>query len=230
VTTDRRDSRLPVKLEVAFRTQGAFLIAYSVNLSKGGVFLETQDLLEVGTEVTLRLAVPGAGEFELIGAVAWVRQASPDGLPDGMGIQIRDLDERYGEAIDEMVQQFMGISVLVLAAAQERLTQLGRYVRSIMSCEIFEATSAEEADQALTAAPDLVVLELQRSTAFGLNTIERIKELHAGTPVILLAEDLRTRELGKMSGADEVLETPPSFAALQAAVIRTLSRPARVGP
>ncbi len=73
-----------------------------------------------------------------------------------------------------------------------------------------------------------MVLELQRATEFGLMTIERIKELQAGTPVILLADDLRTRELGKLSGADEVLESPPSFAALQAAVIRTLSRPAKV--
>ncbi len=229
MSSQRRDSRLPAKLEVSYRTQGAFLIAYSVNLSKGGVFLETPDLLALGTEVTLRLDVPDAGEFELVGVVAWVRNGSPDGLPDGMGIQLRELDERYGEAIDKMVEQFMGITVLVLATAPDRLTQLGRYVRSIMSCEILEATNPDEADQAMSSAPDLVLLELQRSTEFRVATIEDCKARQPGTPIILLAEDPQTRELGKLSGADEVLETPPSFAALQAAVIRTLSRPAKVG-
>jgi len=228
----RRDSRIPAKLEVAYRTQGAFLMAYSVNLSKGGVFLETATPLAIGTEVTLRLEVPDAGEFELVGLVAWVRQAEPDGLPDGMGIKLRELDERYGDLIDRMVQDFMGLTVLVLAGSQDRLALLGRYVRSIMSCEILEATTAAEAETALAAAPDLVLLDVDRSTELGIKTIEEIKArgaMSSPLPVILLAADLRARELGKIAGADEVLEAPPSFAALQAAVIRTLSRPAKVG-
>ena len=38
---DRRQPRLPISLEVAYRTAGAFLVSYSINLSKGGIFLET---------------------------------------------------------------------------------------------------------------------------------------------------------------------------------------------
>src|SRR6185312_3272044 len=105
MSSQRKDSRLPAQLEVAYRTQGAFLVSYSVNLSKGGIFLESKTPLPIGTDVQLRLEVPDAGgAFDLVGQVAWVRQASPDGLPDGMGIQLRDLDERYGETIDRMVE------------------------------------------------------------------------------------------------------------------------------
>ena len=48
MTDDRRQPRLPIQLKVAYRTTGAFLVAYSVNLSKGGIFLETPTPLEVG--------------------------------------------------------------------------------------------------------------------------------------------------------------------------------------
>ena len=231
MTIQRRDSRLPAKLEVAYRTQGAFLVAYSVNLSRGGIFLESPTPLPAGTEVTLRLEIPSAGTIELVGQVAWVRKGSPDGLPDGMGIQLSALDERYGELIDRMVQHFTGITVLAMAGSSEGLALLGRYVRSIMSCEILEATTLAEAETALAASPDLVVLDVDRSAELGVQTVEDIKRRGQGgaaTPVILLAPDLRSRELGKLAGADEVLEAPASFAALQAAVIRTLSRPAAV--
>jgi uncharacterized protein (TIGR02266 family) len=236
MSSQRKDSRLPAKLEVAYRTQGAFLVSYSVNLSKGGIFLESTTPLPVGTEVTLRLDVPHAGAFDLVGQVAWVRQASPDGLPAGMGIQLHGLDERYGELIDRMVQDFTGLTVLVISEAPERLSLLARYVRSSMTCEILEATNILEVDNAIKAAPDLVVLDVdsgpgRRPSSLGVTTIDGIKRQpgDAGaTPVILLAGDLRTRELGKQAGADEVLEAPPSFATLQAAIVRTLSRPAKV--
>ena len=225
--SNRRDSRVPARYQVSYRTKGAFLVSYSVNLSKGGIFIESATPLNMGAEVSLRIDVPEHGGFELIGHVAWVRIASPDGLPDGMGVQLRELDERYGDAIDLMVKDFEGLTVLVLAGTPERLNMLARYMRSIISCEVLEATTNAEADVALAARPDLVILDVERSTELSTRTVSRVKQSN-GVPVILLAGDLRTRELGKIEGADELLETPPSFVALQQAVIRTLSRPAQV--
>src|SRR5688572_25461880 len=103
---DRRDPRLPISLRVQYRTQGAFLVAYSVNLSKGGIFLETQRPLEIGARVSLAFQVPGLGALEVEGIVAWVRVGSADGLPDGMGVQFEALDEKHGGRIDEMVRGF----------------------------------------------------------------------------------------------------------------------------
>src|SRR5262249_27353737 len=122
--------RLPISLEVAYRTAGAFLVSYSVNLSKGGIFIETAQPLEPGEHVTLRFDVPGVGPLEVEGEVAWLRTGSLDGLPDGMGIQFEQLDARYGDVIDEMVRSFVGLTVLVVAASPDRLALLGRYVRS----------------------------------------------------------------------------------------------------
>src|SRR5437588_2096300 len=139
---DRRLPRLPISLEVAYRTAGAFLVSYSVNLSKGGIFLETQAPLWRGENVTLKFDVPGEGPLEVEGVVAWIRQNDPSGLPNGMGIQFAELDARYGSVIDEMVRGFVGLTVLVVAASPDRLALIGRYIRSIIACEIVEATNA----------------------------------------------------------------------------------------
>lgn len=230
---DRRQPRLPISLEVAYRTAGAFLVSYSINLSKGGIFLETSQPLAVGEHVSLRFDVPGVGPLEVNGVVAWVRTGSHDGLPDGMGIQFDELDARYGEVIDEMVRGFVGLTVLVVAASPDRLALLGRYVRSIISCDIVEATNPEVAEVALDEGPDLVIVDLDVEPDLGLRIIAAAKAISAAhevrtPPLILLAGDANARADGKRAGADEALATPPSFHELQGAVIRTLSRPAAV--
>jgi uncharacterized protein (TIGR02266 family) len=229
---DRRQPRLPISLEVAYRTAGAFLVSYSINLSKGGIFLETAAPLQIGEHVSLKFDVPGVGPLEVDGTVAWVRSGSHDGLPDGMGVQFNQLDQQYGEVIDEMVRGFVGLTVLVIAASPDRLALIGRYVRSIITCEIIEATNASVAEVALDQGPDLVLVDLDLMPEMGLRCIRAAKERAAAqahpTPVILLAGDPRVRGAGKTSGADEALATPPSYHELQAAVIRMLSRPASV--
>jgi uncharacterized protein (TIGR02266 family) len=232
MTQDRRHSRAPIKLQVEYRTTGAFLVSYSMNLSKGGLFIETGSPLPVGSTVELQFEVPTAGALTVEGQVAWVRQGAYDGLPDGMGVQFGELDERYGDIIDVLVRDFLGLTVLVVAASQERLSLLGRYVRSIITCEIVEATDEHVAEVALQSGPDLVVVDLDLQPDLGMRTILAAKARDVATahstPVILLASDSEVRAGGKAAGADEALATPPSYQDLQAAVIRTLSRPAAV--
>jgi type IV pilus assembly protein PilZ len=234
MSPDRRQPRLPISLKVQYRTAGAFLVAYSVNLSKGGIFLETSTPLEIGEHITLEFEVPGAGKLDVTGIVAWVRKDSGDGLPDGMGVQFEHLDVQYGARIDGMVRTFMGLTVLVVAASPDRLALLGRYVRSIIACDIVEGKDATIAEVALDEGPDLVIVDLDVRPEIGMRVIQIARSLatkqpgHKTPPVILLAGDPSARARGKQAGADEALATPPSYGELQAAVIRTLSRPSAV--
>ena len=41
--TEREHERMPYSVQVEFRTPNSFLVAYSVNLSRGGLFLETNN-------------------------------------------------------------------------------------------------------------------------------------------------------------------------------------------
>ena len=66
---------MPYAVQVEFRTASSFLIAYSVNLSRGGLFLETEQDIPQGAAIGLALDVPGAGPIDLSGVVAWPQSA-----------------------------------------------------------------------------------------------------------------------------------------------------------
>jgi uncharacterized protein (TIGR02266 family) len=228
----RRHDRLPFTMEVRYRTAGAFLVSYSVNLSKGGIFIESEAPLPVGARVSLHFDVPGAGALEVDGTVAWVRtHVDPSEPPAGMGVEFDELDADWGATIDAMVREFTGLTVLVAAASADRMALLARYVRSIISCDVVEAMSAPLAEVALESRPDLALVDLDRRPAVGMRIIATARaraEAGQPTPVIALAGNPEARAQAVAAGALEALATPPSFRDLQAAVVRTLSRPAAV--
>src|SRR5438132_13756977 len=98
---------------MAYRTTGNFLVSYSTNLSKGGLFLETSDPLPVGPRLRLLLAVPGIeAPLEVDAKVAWERhEPTVEGHPAGMGIAFAALEEPYGEVVDRIVRSFTGIEM-----------------------------------------------------------------------------------------------------------------------
>jgi len=68
----RRDRRLPVKLEVHYATHSVFLADVTDDFSEGGMFICTDDLLEVGTPLRIKLKPPGRRfAIQLRGEVAW---------------------------------------------------------------------------------------------------------------------------------------------------------------
>lgn len=232
--SDRKFDRVPLGLEVEFRTAGAFLVAYSVNLSKGGMFVETENPLPMSSEVTLRFSIPNAGTLEVRGVVAWVQAWKTADKPQGMGIRFEQLDARHGEMIDRIVAGFRGLRVIVLATNAQSRAILVRAVRSILSAaEVVETADADAAEAALGRDADLAIIDLDDDDPEvndGLLTLRIAKSL-AGRPLPVIAtareEDARVR--ARDLGADEALPNPPSFPDLQSAVVRTLGRPSRIG-
>ena len=89
---EREHQRMPYGVQVEFRTASSFLITYSVNLSRGGLFLETDAEVPEGSVIAISLAIPGAGAVELAGLVMWRRGLdSPEG-PPGLGIEFKEKD------------------------------------------------------------------------------------------------------------------------------------------
>src|SRR5690349_18653862 len=101
--SEREHQRIPYAVEVEFRTASSFLVAYSVNLSRGGLFLETEHEVPVGVEINLRLAVPGSGPMGLSGQVAWRRGRESNDGPPGIGIEFVELGDELGAIIDRLV-------------------------------------------------------------------------------------------------------------------------------
>jgi uncharacterized protein (TIGR02266 family) len=230
--TDRVYDRVPLSIEVEYRTAGAFLVAYTSNLSKGGLFIETEKPLLVGTQLVLRFTIPDVGPIEVQGSVAWVRPEAMEGKSPGMGVEFEHLDARHGQVIDDIVGSFIGLEILVFAGGFQARAQLGRSVRSVLSsADVVEASTSDGADSALRGAPDLVIIDLDvADSSEGLYLLRRSKiGSDRQIPAIVIARDELIRERAKDLGADEILPAPLAVADLQTAILRALGRPLRVG-
>ncbi|MGV3622973.1 MAG: TIGR02266 family protein [Archangium sp.] len=91
----RKAERLQHELLVAYRTVDGFITDWAVNISRGGMFINTRNPLAVGSIVRLIVSLPDAAfPFDLTGRVIRVHAPDPDSdLIPGMGIEFVDVDE-----------------------------------------------------------------------------------------------------------------------------------------
>lgn len=94
----RRAPRIPLKLEVFFGKAVSFSadeLSFTFNLSAGGLFLETENLLPINERLKLKFILPENNHsVNCEGRVAWVNsKASPirSDHPTGMGIEFLSL-------------------------------------------------------------------------------------------------------------------------------------------
>ena len=92
---DKRESlRIPFILRVDYPDRNTFTDA-TENLSKGGLFIQTETKLPIGTKVPLSLSFPGLLDpIEIVGRVAWVRPEQAGGRGAGIGIAVDAEDHR----------------------------------------------------------------------------------------------------------------------------------------
>lgn len=227
--SDREYDRIPYSVQVEFRTASSFLVAYSVNLSRGGLFIETDGDLPAGVLVALELQVPGAGLLHLVGVVAWRRGLeSPDG-PPGIGIEFEDVAPQLGSTIDQLVAAFHGVQILILSGDRQDRTTLARSIKSIIStAEILQATDAAVAAALLTSEIDLAVVDVDFDPEGALQTLRAAKLVAPKVPTVALTASAKLRELARAAGADELATNPPPFGELQVVLVRALSKPMAV--
>jgi len=86
--------RIPARLEAAVRDRAldATLYFLTRDLSLGGVFLQSDLLLEVGSRVALFFEIPeDLGLCRAYGEVAWTRDDEEGAVP-GMGVRFQELE------------------------------------------------------------------------------------------------------------------------------------------
>jgi uncharacterized protein (TIGR02266 family) len=103
----RRAARLQHELLVAYRTVDGFITDWAVNISRGGIFINTRKPLAVGTTVRLIISLPDtAFPFDLSGRVARVNEFdNPSNQVPGMGIEFVDVDEDKRARIERFVDR-----------------------------------------------------------------------------------------------------------------------------
>lgn len=88
----RTHDRVPVQFDVEYTEQGKTGHGTCLNLSRGGMFVQTQQPLLSGTEVLLHFMPPGLSQpFLIRGQVVWSWTEQTElGSVTGMGIQFHD--------------------------------------------------------------------------------------------------------------------------------------------
>ena len=221
---------MPYSVQVEFRTQSSFLVAYSVNLSRGGMFVETAAEIPQGAQMTLHLAVPGAEPTALTGIVAWRRGADEPG-PPGIGVEFVDLAPTLGATIDRLVTTFHGVHVLLLSADRQDRTTIARSIKSIIAtAEITQCADAQVAQSVLSPEVDVAIVDVDFDIEGGLAIIRSAKEQKPPVPTIAITSNPAHRERAIEAGVDELLANPPPFAEMQVVLVRALGKPIAVRP
>jgi uncharacterized protein (TIGR02266 family) len=226
---EREHERMPYSVQVEFRTPSSFLVAYSVNLSRGGLFLETNAEIPSGAPVTIDFSIPTAGQISLNGAVSWRRPVDNHDGPAGLGIEFADVAPQLGAVIDRLVSAFHGVQILVLSGDRQDRTSLARSIKSIIStAEVMQAADANVATTLMSSEIDLAVIDVDFDVEGGLATLRAAKAQAPSVPAVALTANPKLREHARAAGADEVVANPPPFAELQIVLVRALSKPAAV--
>jgi uncharacterized protein (TIGR02266 family) len=229
---EREHPRMPYVVQVEFRTPSSFLVAYSVNLSRGGMFVETDADIPVGAGVTIELAIPSSGSIELDGIVAWRRVVEPgvDG-PPGLGVEFQDVSPQLGALIDKLVTGFRGVQMLLLSGDRQDRTTLARNIKSIIAtAEITQAADAQVASTVLTGEVDVAIVDVDFDLDGGIATLKAAKQQQPPVPTVALSSNPAAREQAIAAGCDELLANPPPFADLQVVLVRALGKPLAVRP
>jgi len=105
----REHLRVPVNIEVDYKSDENFLFAYITDLSAMGIFVKTNKPHQPGTKLQLRFKPLGAPEFMVEGQVVWInsyRPGDPDSINPGMGIQFVDTDPEIQRRLTKLVRTF----------------------------------------------------------------------------------------------------------------------------
>jgi len=105
---ERATPRVKIRMLVHYGVENEkTLHDYSVNISAGGIFLETPHAMPVDTPVTLEFFVPGAEEsIRCKGRVTWLNAAlskTKEDLPAGVGIAFEDIPAAASQRIREFI-------------------------------------------------------------------------------------------------------------------------------
>jgi len=106
-TNDRRKhERVALRLRVRFPSLEVLHNDYSEDISRGGIFIQTQKSRQIGDQFIVTLVHPDTGEeLELLSEVVRVTRIDPSvpGSVNGMGLRFIDMNEAKNQAVEKFL-------------------------------------------------------------------------------------------------------------------------------
>lgn len=107
----RQDPRHPARLRINYSCGAdteTLLSDYSVNMSAGGIFLETSELLPIDSSLKVEFILPEGGRIiKCSGRVSWINHPESiknRNLPMGMGVQFIDMSLEDVDSIRHFIK------------------------------------------------------------------------------------------------------------------------------
>jgi len=103
----RATQRVSLCAEISLGSDSNFFTGFTNDVSEGGVFVATVNVMPIGTQVDLSFSLPGGPTIAGKGEVRWVREfdhKNPEVFP-GMGIRFTDIPLPSVQAIHGFTQQ-----------------------------------------------------------------------------------------------------------------------------
>lgn len=220
----RRSLRASVVLQLEYRNAGHLLVSYCTNLSRGGLFIPTDEPLAPDTKLTLTLDVPGQAEPTALAAVVrWVRAFATEEGPAGMGLAFSGIDTLLGDKIDGIVAHFAPLSVELVGDRAQAWSHVAAQVRSLVTCETHERPVDPDLHEALARA-DLVIVDVDSAPDAALELLARLSRMERPPPRVALCSDADAGRFGRVSRHARTIRTPVDGAELRTGVLETVTQ------
>jgi uncharacterized protein (TIGR02266 family) len=222
----RHTPRAGVVLRLQYRNAGHLLVSYCTNLSRGGLFVPSDDPLPRDSELTLRLAVPGReAPVDIQAKVRWSRADDKDRGPAGMGLEFASIDELLGDDIDALVSAFTPMRIELCGDRLQAWSHVQGLLRSLLSCETRERVIDVRRAAALAGA-DLVIVDLEhaKDPDGGIGLLSALAELDDPPPAIALCSGKDETTQARAIELARVVTSPIDATALRKAVLETVAR------
>jgi uncharacterized protein (TIGR02266 family) len=238
----REYERFPFVLKVQYGDRKQTADA-TENLSKGGIFIQTEQPWQIGDTVPLSLSFPGLLDpIEIVGTVAWVRPALGSGV-GGVGIAV------HGEADRKRLEKLLaptpepqpstapatGYRVLIVED-NPHIIEMYSYVLKKLAAndlkgrvplEVHFAADGHNALNQLKENPfNLLMTDLYMPVMDGFQLVEKIRgdEKLKKIPIVAISAGGRDAQERAMScGVDIFLRKPVRFAEVLETVKRLLN-------
>jgi len=107
-TEQRQHSRAPIHVEVQYGAVTEDVTEYILNVSRGGIFIETFSPGDPDTLLKLSCYLPDSGHtFEVSGRIAWSRMDATAEGPPGMGIEFVDISDHDANMLEDLVNSVL---------------------------------------------------------------------------------------------------------------------------
>jgi uncharacterized protein (TIGR02266 family) len=99
--------RHPVKLAVRFRSSREFVLEHASNISRGGIFIETDDPPPLDTAVQVEVQLPDDPTPVTTNGIVVHRQLAVGGKAPGAGVQFVDSNDVFRERLDRYMDSLL---------------------------------------------------------------------------------------------------------------------------